>query len=550
MRIKLTVVKGPGKGRVFTFDRRDRFIVGRSKMAHFRLPRNDRYFSRIHFLVEVNPPHCRLMDMGSRNGTFVNGQEVHATDLKHGDQIKAGKTVLRVSVVESKGRHTTKPRGDRSLGAPATMQSGTAHPPLPSASDSDVSPPKEPIKPQGISEQRPAATLHLPMPLTPDEIVAMYGSPGVEVPPRRASPDDATKAPARAEPSTDIQAQPTEATVPPSSYATLKPSQAAPVPVKPMLRCRACNGPVIGDGKPRTEGSFPVALAPMCADCQEMIEDQDQEIDDYILVRKLGEGGMGVVSLALRKSDGTLLAVKRITPAVTPEPREIKRFLREARILRELNHPNIVAFREMGCVHDRPYFAMDFVRGIDASRLVKTQGPLPIERAVGLACQLLDALEYAHARDYVHRDIKPHNLLLTEEGGREVVKVADFGLAKIYQASRMSGLTMSGDLGGTIAYMAPEQITNFREAKPEADRYSAAATLYNLLTNRLIYDLPRGIEFQIVKVLQEDPVPIQSRRPDIPSELAAIVHRALSREPKQRFADVREMRKALEPFCR
>jgi len=257
---------------------------------------------------------------------------------------------------------------------------------------------------------------------------------------------------------------------------------------------------------------------------------------------------MGIVSFALRKDDGTPVALKMITPAVTVEPRDLKRFLREAQILRDLRHPNIVSFREMGCVGGRPYFAMDFVRGTDASRLVKTHGPLPIGRAVGLVCQLLEALEYAHAKDYVHRDIKPHNLLLTQEQGREVVKVADFGLARIYQASKLSGITMSGDLGGTIAYMAPEQITNFRDAQPAADRYSAAATLYNLLTNRLIYDLPRGIELQIVKVLSNDPVPIKSRRPEIPDELAAIIHRALSRDPQDRFTDVLVMRKALEPF--
>src|SRR5262245_52499086 len=98
MRITLTVTEGPHEGQHFTFEGHDTFIVGRSKRSHFRLPHRDKYFSRVHFMVEVNPPHCRLMDMGSLNGTFVNGQKVKMIDLKHGDEIRAGKTVLKVVV--------------------------------------------------------------------------------------------------------------------------------------------------------------------------------------------------------------------------------------------------------------------------------------------------------------------------------------------------------------------------------------------------------------------------------------------------------------------
>src|SRR5437899_5978631 len=98
MRVTLTVIGGPHEGQTFSFSGHDTFLVGRSKRAHFRLPTKDRYFSRAHFLVEVNPPRCRLMDMASRNGTYVNGQRVQTTDLCDGDQIRAGRTILRVSV--------------------------------------------------------------------------------------------------------------------------------------------------------------------------------------------------------------------------------------------------------------------------------------------------------------------------------------------------------------------------------------------------------------------------------------------------------------------
>jgi serine/threonine-protein kinase len=192
---------------------------------------------------------------------------------------------------------------------------------------------------------------------------------------------------------------------------------------------------------------------------------------------------------------------------------------------------------------------MDLVRGLDTWRLVKQEGPLPIGRAAGLVCQLLEGLEYAHAKEYVHRDIKPPNVMVTKKEGREIVKLADFGLARYYQASQLSGLTLKGSWGGTVGFMAPEQITNFREVKPAGDQYSVGATLYYLLTKRLVHKFPADVEGQMLMVLQETVVPVQSHRPEIPDGLAAIIHRALARKPKDRFPDVRVMRNALETFC-
>jgi serine/threonine-protein kinase len=282
----------------------------------------------------------------------------------------------------------------------------------------------------------------------------------------------------------------------------------------------------------------------VCLACLKQARDLPQRVPGYLVVRELGRGAMGVVSVAVREADGQLVAVKTIIPAVAESAAQVERFLREAGILRELNHPHIVAFRDLGEAGGLLYFTMDYVRGDDAARLLKQQGPF----AVSLMCQALEGLAHAHVRRFVHRDVKPSNLLVAEEGGREVVKLADFGLARVYQASQLSGLTMMGQIGGTVAFLPPEQITAYREARPPADQYSAAASLYNLLTGAFVYDLPADLHMQLLMILHEDPVPIRSRRRDVPKGLADVIHRALAREPGDRWPDVTALGQALQPF--
>src|SRR5262249_24091958 len=128
MRVTLNVTEGPHRGRAFTFEEHDNFIVGRSERAHFRLSRKDRYFSRIHFLVEVNPPHCRLTDLASRNGTFLNGRRVAGADLKDGDQIQAGRRVLRVCVRPGEPPPVPRPEAGTPSAVPARPVYATIQP--------------------------------------------------------------------------------------------------------------------------------------------------------------------------------------------------------------------------------------------------------------------------------------------------------------------------------------------------------------------------------------------------------------------------------------
>ena len=428
--IVLRVIGGPHKGREFKFRGHESFVVGRAKDAHFRLPKRDPHFSRYHFLIEVNPPHCRLVDLESLNGTRVNGSRVEVADLCHGDLIRGGSTVLQV------------------------LLAGDAQPP----------PPPAEVARERVSKPRG----RLPPPL-----------------PRHVQAD-------------------------------------APAPR------------VTVDEPPDKEAS-PADLP---------------EIPGYDVLRRLGHGGMGTVYLAERRPDGVLFALKTIRPAHAASERAVRQFLREARILCALRHPHIVAFHAMGHVRGQFYFAMDYVPGTDALQLLKQHGPLPVARAVNWTCQALEALGYAHRRGFVHRDVKPANLLVSESAGRETCFLADFGLARVYDDSRLSGLTMLGDVGGTLPYMPPEQIINYREVSPPADQYSTAATLYHLLAGRLPYPFTESRpQHRLLKILTEPPVPLKQCRPDVADRLAHTIHKALAKEPRRRHRDAIALREALLPFA-
>jgi serine/threonine-protein kinase len=448
MRIVFAVIAGAQRGRVFTFTGHDTFLVGRSHQAHFQLASKDRYCSRFHFMVEVNPPRCRIIDLDSNNGTHVNGRKVRTAELKNGDEVRAGRSVLRVSV--------------------------------------------EPTEEDVVEE----TALWIP-PDWPANDPSSAGSPGV----------------------------------------------------MGIAFCPGCGSAMRTDAPKAPAEDKNAALFPLCPACELLASQQPQPIPGYRIVRQLGRGGMGVVYLAVHKVNATARALKTIQPGAEPNPVQVRRFLREASILRELDHPNIVAFHDLGTSKGLLYFAMDLVRGRDLKSLLKVHESLPVGRAVGWACQVLQALEYAHARKFVHRDIKPENVMVVEVEGAETAKLVDFGLARVYQASRLSGLTLTGEIGGTPAYVAPEQVLCFREALPASDLYSLAATLYHLLTGKLTYDFTGEPAQRFLKVLNESPVPIRKRRADLPVRLAEIIQRCLRREPSARFPDAACLRTALLPFC-
>jgi serine/threonine-protein kinase len=269
----------------------------------------------------------------------------------------------------------------------------------------------------------------------------------------------------------------------------------------------------------------------------------------FEILRTVGEHGMGIVYLARRRSTGQEVALKVILPESAADPAAQSRFLREVSVLSRLDHPRIVRFHEIGLAHGQFYFAMEYIPTIN---LMDLFGELEIASRVrlacGLVCQALEGLEHAHSLGFVHRDVKPSNLLVSRQGSKVWAKVADFGLAKSFEQAGFSGLTRSDQVVGTLAFMAPEQALAARYARPSVDIYASGATLYYLLSGRVPHEFVRGRD-PLVAIREDEPVPLECRCDDLPAGLAEVVHRALAKEPPGRFPTAKALHRALRPFA-
>jgi len=273
-----------------------------------------------------------------------------------------------------------------------------------------------------------------------------------------------------------------------------------------------------------------------------------QQVGDFVLDRELGRGTMGVVYHAVHQPSGREAAVKLVQPTSLATKEATRLFLREVELLDQLRHPRIVEYLGHGLYERRMYLAMEYLPVIPVLEVVSSQSrPKQIRLACGILCKVLEALQFAHEANVVHRDVKPNNILVYRQSGRLFVKLGDFGLAKNFAEAGLSSISHEDVIRGTLNYMAPEQVINCRYAKPPCDIYAAGVCLYYLLSYRLPFDMADA-KSAIGLILNAKPIPIFEQVKDIPPDLAAIIDRALAREPADRFASAKEMRETLLPF--
>lgn len=307
---------------------------------------------------------------------------------------------------------------------------------------------------------------------------------------------------------------------------------ATPLP-KGSRFCYACGSQVPGVGESASAAETP-------GRAEEFLRKLRARLgEEYDVEREIGRGGMGIVYLAREKALDRHVALKVLPSVLAFDESIVARFIREARLAARLDHPNIVPIHRVGQAGDITYFALKYVTGGSLQGLLKNTPQLPIAEAQRILAACAHALGYAHARGIVHRDVKPANILL-DTGGR--VYVTDLGIAKAMAAE--ASLTASGAVVGTPMYMPPEQCRG-EQADARSDQYSLGIVGYQMLAGRLPFEGGKSMEGILYDRLFTDPEPLESHRPEAPAVLRDAIHRAMSREPQDRFPTMEEFAAAV-----
>jgi len=263
-------------------------------------------------------------------------------------------------------------------------------------------------------------------------------------------------------------------------------------------------------------------------------------INKYRFDEKLGEGGMGVVYKAWDVDLERPVALKMLHPVFSQDATFLKRFRAEARALAQLDNPHIVTVYDLQKTEDGLFIVMQYVEGVTLAGKLEKSGPLPSAEALTIFKQLLEALSHAHQAHIIHRDVKPSNVMLNQQG---LVKVTDFGLAKIPYDSV---LTQSRSIGGTLLYMSPEHIRSMASVDARSDIYSAGMTLYEMLAGRLPFEKHENIYTLPKLIVEGNFLPPDQHYAEVSKELSKIVMRAIAKEPENRYQSAVEMSEAIK----
>jgi eukaryotic-like serine/threonine-protein kinase len=266
----------------------------------------------------------------------------------------------------------------------------------------------------------------------------------------------------------------------------------------------------------------------------------------YRIKEPIGRGGMGVVYRVEHARIGKHMALKLLTGELTRDPQQVARFKREAQLVSRLSHPNTVQVFDFGASDGLVYLAMEYLKGEDLGHLIRRVGPLSVERTLKIVIQICSSLSEAHDKGMVHRDLKPENIIVMQgQEEEDLIKVLDFGLAKLREGGELSEVTSRGAIVGTPYYMSPEQIRG-DDVGPESDVYALGALTYACLTGSVVFEAktPMGV---LTKHLTELPQSPSQRFPElsIPASVSQIVMATLEKDRKQRLPTVTQLQQAM-----
>ncbi len=513
-KVTVSIIKGLDKGKEYVYEEKESLILGRSEKCAIRFP--EKTVSRYHCLLDIAPPHIMVRDFGSKNGTALNGKVIGVRP----------KGMTADEAQRQRFNEFDVPNGSElTLGPSCAIRFTTRTP------------------------------IHCS--LCGEEIEGMYLEEAVG-----KKSGDAVCAVCQKRVKEEEEAQKKRAEAKKARAEQLVREAARQQEAqKPRAHvCSICGAKL----SPNADGPN---ICPNCKqDPQKLVECLLRRAEEgnadaaalrgYEQIELLGEGGMAQAWLMEERGTGRRKALKLMLPKVASDRRKRDLFLREAMIMGSLSHHNIVAQNASGGLDETFFILMEYCAGGSLDRVLKRcKYRVPIDQATDVTLQVLNGLAYAHtaeikvalksgrkeiAHGVVHRDFKPGNIFIDDNGKKAVYKVADFGLAKAFETAGLTMHTMTGQCCGTFLYMPRRQLLEYRRSKPDVDVFAAAATYYIMLTGMPVRDFS-GNEDLAYTVLKRPVVPIRERDPRIPKKLAAVIDEALHEPPDDLCDDYRYM---------
>ena len=518
-KITIEIIKGEGAGQKFEYEDAERIFVGRQADCGIVLP--EKTVSRYHCLLDINPPTVKLQDFGSLNGTFLNdvkigqrerdksweeaSRDAHKEyELHDGDVIGIGKKCRLKCTVE-----------EPDIMAISGAWDGT----MPEADEDEENPAAydgiDLMGNEGAAEESEA------VPEGPIETAEKERSEAADW------PEEAEEKTGK-EQGADSEAESEEEPKVEPEQKDQKHDEEMDKILGELLIA------ILGGKQERPVGPSPV--------------------EGFDKIALLGKGGMGEVWKVRENKTGKLYALKTMLPQIAGDKKARDMFLREAKLTEFLDHENVVRTYKTGFSNNVYYILMDICEGGSVDDLMKRYGgKLSLNLATFIILQALEGLEYVHnvpvqaeivkrglfggrreklmdAKGLVHRDFKPGNIFLMDKSDHPVAKVADFGMAKAFQAAGFTTMSSEGMVKGTVPFMPRQQALDCRFAKPEVDVWAAAASYYYMLTGQFPKNFRQGVNMWQILVT-ESATPIRQRDPSVPERLAQVIDRALVERP-------------------